>query len=76
MQVMQNGERYLEKSFKKEKSWNYLGGVSRGFTPGTSNGYLTIETSQSGSYSWYAKQYGKKVDSGTSSGGTIVIGVE
>lgn len=53
----------------------FLGGVSRGFTPGTSNGYLTVETSQSGSYSWYAKRYGEKVDAGNSSGGTILIGV-
>lgn len=54
----------------------FLGGVSKGFTPGTTNGYLTVETSQSGSYSWYAKRFGEKVDTGSSSGGTIIIGVE
>jgi hypothetical protein len=46
----------------------FLGGKSRGFTPGTRDGYLIVETTQSGKYEWYAKSYGTKVDSGTSSG--------
>jgi hypothetical protein len=54
----------------------FLGGESRGFTPGTQNGYLSFETTQSGKYEWYAKRYGEKIASGTSSGGNILIGVE
>jgi len=51
----------------------FLAGKSRGFTPGTSNGGLIVETTQSGSFSWYAKKGGTKVDSGESSGGNITI---
>jgi len=53
----------------------FLGGKARGFTPGTKDGYLIVETTQSGKYEWYAKRSGSKVDSGNSSGGSILIGV-
>jgi len=53
----------------------YLGGKARGFTPGTQDGYLIVETNQSGQYQWYAKRGGAKIDSGASSGGNILIGV-
>jgi len=52
-----------------------LGGKSRGFTPGKRDGYLTVETSQSGRFEWYAKKYGSTVDKGSSTGGNILIAV-
>lgn len=51
----------------------YLGNISKGFTPGRSDEYLIVETSQSGKYEWYAKRGGSKVDSGSSSGGNIFV---
>lgn len=51
----------------------FLGGVQRGFTPDKRNEYLEVETKMSGTFSWYAKRYGQKVDSGNSSGGRIRI---
>jgi|GEM_PF-6098404 len=50
-----------------------LGGVPRGYTPTNKSDYLLVETTQSGRFSWYAKYAGKKVDSGSSSGGNIDI---
>jgi len=53
----------------------YMNGRSQGFTPDRKDQYLTVETSQSGSYEYYAKRFGKKVESGRSSGGNILIPV-
>ena len=50
-----------------------LGGTHRGYTFDRKDNWLVIETSQSGSYSWYAKYGGLKIDSGSSSGGEIDI---
>lgn len=50
-----------------------LGGKSRGFTPERKGEYLVVETEMSGRFSWYAKRYGDKVDSGESEGGRIRI---
>lgn len=50
-----------------------LGGRNRGYTPDSKNNWLIVETSQSGTYSWYAKYNGSKIDSGDSSGGVIEI---
>jgi hypothetical protein len=51
----------------------FLGGVDRGYTKTSNNDWLTVETAQSGRFEWYAKYNGKKIDSGTSSGGKILI---
>jgi hypothetical protein len=51
----------------------WLGGTNRGFTKLGGNEWLTVTTSQSGKYEWYAKYDGKKIDSGTSDGGKILI---
>jgi len=53
----------------------FLGMKSRGFTPSTKDGYLIVETSQHGKFDWYAKKGGSKVDSGSSSGGNILVSV-
>lgn len=53
-----------------------LGGVDRGFTSDRPNDYLTVEVGQSGTYSWYAKRNGSKVDSGDSTGGRITVYVD
>ena len=50
-----------------------LGGTYRGYTPENKDNWLVVETSQSGSYSWYARHGGSKIDSGNSSGGEIDI---
>ncbi|GAB2991021.1 hypothetical protein [Psychrosphaera aestuarii] len=54
----------------------FLGGKSRGFTSERAGSPLMVETTQSGSFSWYAKRMGSKVDSGESSGGNILIAVD
>jgi hypothetical protein len=51
----------------------YLGGTDRGFTKASKDDWLVVETSSSGRYEWYAKYFGEKIDSGSSSGGTILI---
>ena len=58
---------------KPVKVYVYLGGTGRGFTPDKKDEWLIVETSSSGSYSWYAKYGGNKIDSGSSSGGKIDI---
>ena len=63
------------KSGESVKVEIFLGGKSRGFTPSTRDGDLIVETSQSGSYDWYAKRSGSKVDEGRSSGGKILVSV-
>lgn len=50
-----------------------LGGTHRGYTSDRKGQWLVVETSQSGSFSWYAKYRGSKVDSGRSSGGEIDV---
>ncbi len=50
-----------------------LAGRNRGFTPDKKDTYLTVETAQSGKFSWYAKYNGKKIGEGESSGGKIEI---
>jgi hypothetical protein len=50
----------------------WLGGTNRGFTK-LGDEWLTVTTSQPGKYEWYAKYGGKKIDSGTSEGGKILV---
>lgn len=50
-----------------------LGGTHRGYTSDRKGQWLVVETSQSGSFSWYAKYRGSKIDSGSSSGGEIDV---
>jgi len=50
-----------------------LGGTHKGYTLNRKGQWLVVETSQSGSYSWYAKYSGSKIDSGSSSGGEIDV---
>lgn len=54
----------------------FLGGTSRGYTPDKKGHTLAVSTSSSGKFSWYAKKGGKKIASGTSSGGSITIPYE
>lgn len=61
------------KSNNQIKAEVYLGGTCRGFTPNQNGEWLIVETSQPGPFSWYAKYDGKKIDSGSSSGGQVEI---
>jgi len=61
------------KTGKPIKAEVNLGGTHRGYTSEYKDNWLIVETSQSGSYSWYAKYGGSKIDSGSSSGGEIDI---
>lgn len=54
----------------------WLAGVNRGFTPTGKDEYLSATIETSGTYEWYAKKDGQKVDSGSSRGGTITIYVD
>lgn len=54
----------------------FLGGKPRGFTSDKKDKPLVVETTSSGSFDWYAKRMGSKVDSGRSDGGKILISVE
>jgi hypothetical protein len=51
----------------------FLGGKSVGFTPDRKGQYLLAETNSSGKFEWYAKVWGKKIDSGYSSGGDVRV---
>lgn len=51
----------------------YLAGTDRGFTPNRKGEYLVTETSNSGSFSWYAKYHNKKIGEGKSNGGEIEV---
>jgi len=71
--------KFIAKNMKTSKAVKveiYLSGKARGFTPGTTDGYLIVELSQSGKYDWYAKKGGVKVDSGSSAGGNILVAVD
>ncbi|GHU07782.1 hypothetical protein AGMMS50225_05260 [Betaproteobacteria bacterium] len=50
-----------------------LGGERRGSTPKEKDKYLLVETKSSGTFSWSANYGGKRLDSGSSSGGKIEI---
>ena len=50
-----------------------LGGKDRGYTPDAKDQYLLVETQNSGSFTWSAHYFGKKIDGGNSCGGTIEI---
>lgn len=55
------------------KAQIYLGGKDRGYTKESKDSWLIVETSQSGRFEWYAKYYGEKIDSGSSTGGKILV---
>ena len=61
------------KTGKQIKAEIYLGGIRRGFTQDKRGACLIVETSQTGSFSWYAIYGGRKIDSGNSPGGSIDI---
>jgi hypothetical protein len=51
-----------------------LGGKNRGYTSDKSaDHWLMVKTDHEGNYSWYAKEDSKIIESGTSSGGEIII---
>lgn len=51
----------------------HLAGTNRGYTSDKKDQWMIVETSQSGSFLWFAKYNGLKIDSGNSSGGNIEV---